>query len=207
MEHDYALKFIIVGDTGTGKTNLMYRFVFDKFTSEIHPTIGIEFGTKTHQIDNFIVKIYVWDTAGQEKFMSITKAYYRASHCVFIVYDISDQKSYDHVVNIWHPQACELTDSNTLKVLVANKSDLKSVVDINIAKKFAENNGMFFFEVSPLMDVEKEALNNMFISMAKNCVMKIENGRENGREINTHVPKQCDIQLHPQQHESCFGCF
>ena len=69
----YLLKYIIIGDSAVGKSNILLRYIHDKFNEEFHSTIGVEFGAKNLDIDGKIFRIQVWDTAGQEKFRSVLK--------------------------------------------------------------------------------------------------------------------------------------
>jgi small GTP-binding protein len=76
-DYDYLFKFVLIGETFVGKSCLMTRFVEDKFEQETEPTIGVEFGTRTLPISERLVKIQIWDTAGQENYHSITRSYFK----------------------------------------------------------------------------------------------------------------------------------
>jgi Ras-related protein Rab-2A len=78
---DYSLKYIIVGEAGVGKSNLLLRYVYDSFKEDYQLTIGVEFGEKLVKYNNKTYKIQIWDTAGQEQFRSITRAYFKSSIC------------------------------------------------------------------------------------------------------------------------------
>lgn len=84
-------------DSGVGKSNILSRFKDNKFTQESKPTIGVEFETKTINIDNLTIKTQIWDTAGQERFRAITNAYYKGAVGAIVVYDITKSKSFDNV--------------------------------------------------------------------------------------------------------------
>ena len=92
---DYLLKYIIVGDASVGKSNLLLRFVYNTFKSDYQTTIGVEFGEKNIELNNKVYQIQIWDTAGQEEFRSITRAYYKNAVCALVVYDISNKNSFD----------------------------------------------------------------------------------------------------------------
>ena len=76
-DYNFLFKFIVIGDSNVGKSCLMMQFVERKFKSFIDPTIGVEFGSKTVDLNNKKIKLQIWDTAGQENFISITRSYFR----------------------------------------------------------------------------------------------------------------------------------
>ena len=126
---------------------MLLKFAHNKFLDEYQATIGVEFGAKNVEIDNKIFRVQIWDTAGQENFRSITRAYYKNSVCALIVYDITNEDSFD-IVQSWI-QECKLQTPKTVTmVLVGNKCDLECKVDRNKAKEIAEENNMLFFETS-----------------------------------------------------------
>jgi GTPase SAR1 family protein len=92
--HAYLFKYIIVGNSGTGKSSLLLQFTDQKFSTNLDITIGVEFGTREITIDERRIKLQIWDTAGQEQFRSTTRSYYRGSACVLLVYDIARKDSF-----------------------------------------------------------------------------------------------------------------
>ena len=98
VNFDYLLKYIIIGDAAVGKSNLLLRYVHGQFKPEYQLTIGVEFGAKNIEISSKIFRIQIWDTAGQENFRSITRAYYKNSVCALVVYDISSRDSFNNVI-------------------------------------------------------------------------------------------------------------
>ena len=95
--------------------------------------------------------IQIWDTAGQENYKSITRGYYKSSACAFIVYDITNLKTFKNINN-WIKDCVNLAPKNILLVLIGNKSDLEEnrEVDYDLGKNFADENNMIFFEISAL---------------------------------------------------------
>ena len=89
QEHDHMFKLIIIGDTGVGKSCLMKRVMDEEFRQEHQVTIGVEFGSYGVRIDGKIIKLQIWDTAGQESFKSVTRIFYRGANCVFLTYDLT----------------------------------------------------------------------------------------------------------------------
>jgi Ras-related protein Rab-2A len=147
IQFHYLLKYIIIGNSSVGKSNLLLKFAHNKFLDEYQATIGVEFGAKNVEIDNKIFRVQIWDTAGQQNFRSITRAYYKNSVCALIVFDINNEDTFDSVQS-WI-QECKLQTPKTVTmVLVGNKCDLECKVDRNKAKEIAEENGMLYFETS-----------------------------------------------------------
>ena len=87
-QYDYLLKFLLIGDSGVGKTCILFRFSDDAFNTTFISTIGIDFKIKTVEINGKKVKLQIWDTAGQERFHTITTSYYRGANGIMLVYTI-----------------------------------------------------------------------------------------------------------------------
>lgn len=105
-DYDYLFKFILVGDSstrslkiGVGKSCLLLRFLESRFKNEHEPTLGVEFGAKMIHVDNRKIKLQVWDTAGQESFRSITRAYYRGSIAALMVFDLSSRVTFESLAH------------------------------------------------------------------------------------------------------------
>lgn len=93
---EYYFKVVLVGDSGTGKSNLLSRFTKDNFEVDSKSTIGVEFGTRQISHDNKTIEAHVWDTAGQEQYKAITAAYYRGAVGALLVYDITRRDSFEN---------------------------------------------------------------------------------------------------------------
>nr|CAI5818525.1 unnamed protein product [Callosobruchus analis] len=134
-EYDYLFKLLLIGDSGVGKSCLLLRFADDTYTESYISTIGVDFvslGSITLIYNLFAIK---WDTAGQERFRTITSSYYRGAHGIIVVYDCTDQDSFNNVKQ-WLEEIDRYACDNVNKLLVGNKSDLttKKVVDYTTAK-------------------------------------------------------------------------
>ena len=149
INYDYLLKYIIIGDAAVGKSNLLLRFSQDDFKEEYQLTIGVEFGAKNISLNNKIFRLQIWDTAGQENYRSITRAYYKNSVCSILVYDISNRDSFEHISS-WIEDCKAQSPKTVFMVLVGNKSDLtdRRKVSLEEGKELAKNNNMMFFETS-----------------------------------------------------------
>jgi len=148
-EYDYLFKLLLIGDSGVGKSCLLLRFADDTYTESYISTIGVDFKIRTIELNGKTIKLQIWDTAGQERFRTITSSYYRGAHGIIVVYDITDQVSFNNVKQ-WLQEIDRYACENVNKLLVGNKSDLtnKRVVDYNTAKEFAESLGIPFLETS-----------------------------------------------------------
>ena len=142
-EYDYLFKVVLIGDSGVGKSNLLSRFTRNEFNLESKSTIGVEFATRSIQVDGKTIKAQIWDTAGQERYRAITSAYYRGAVGALLVYDIAKH---------WLRELRDHADQNIVIMLVGNKSDLRHLraVPTDEAKNFAEQHSLSFIETSAL---------------------------------------------------------
>lgn len=149
--YDYLFKVVLIGDSGVGKSNLLSRFTRNEFNLESKSTIGVEFATRSIDVDGKTVKAQIWDTAGQERYRAITSAYYRGAVGALLVYDIAKHPTYVNVTR-WLKELRDHADLNIVIMLVGNKSDLKHLraVPTEEAKSFAAENGLSFIETSAL---------------------------------------------------------
>ncbi|KAF6307007.1 RAB11B, member RAS oncogene family [Rhinolophus ferrumequinum] len=150
-EYDYLFKVVLIGDSGVGKSNLLSRFTRNEFNLESKSTIGVEFATRSIQVDGKTIKAQIWDTAGQERYRAITSAYYRGAVGALLVYDIAKHLTYENVER-WLKELRDHADSNIVIMLVGNKSDLR----------LPEKNNLSFIETSALDSTNvEEAFKNI----------------------------------------------
>eukprot|EP01156_Anaeramoeba_ignava_P022439 Anaeramoba_ignava/c20659_g1_i3.p1 GENE.c20659_g1_i3~~c20659_g1_i3.p1 ORF type:complete len:202 (+),score=58.54 c20659_g1_i3:42-647(+) len=163
-EYDYLFKLLLIGDSGVGKSCLLLRFADDTYTESYISTIGVDFKIRTIELEGKTIKLQIWDTAGQERFRTITRTYYRGCHGIIIVYDVTDQESFNNV-KTWLHEIDRYASEHVNKLLVGNKSDLvsKKVVDTDTAKSFADQLGIPFLETSAKNSTNVE---KAFITMA-----------------------------------------
>ena len=95
--YDLLFKLLLIGDSGVGKTCILFRFSDDAFNNTFISTIGIDFKIKTIELRGKKIKLQIWDTAGQERFHTITTSYYRGAMGIMLVYDITNSKSFDNI--------------------------------------------------------------------------------------------------------------
>jgi Ras-related protein Rab-2A len=166
-------KYIIVGDSSVGKSCLLLSFTDKRFRAEHDVTIGVEFGSRTVTLDNKPIKIQIWDTAGQESFRSLTRAYYRSASAALLVYDISRRSSFNHITQ-WLEDVRAYSDQKTVITLIGNKSDLpRREVAYEEGEQFAKDNGLVFLETSAkTTDHVEEA----FVRTAGAIYRNIQNG-------------------------------
>eukprot|EP00262_Sarcandra_glabra_P000858 TRINITY_DN1090_c0_g1_i1.p1 TRINITY_DN1090_c0_g1~~TRINITY_DN1090_c0_g1_i1.p1 ORF type:complete len:216 (+),score=32.55 TRINITY_DN1090_c0_g1_i1:312-959(+) len=157
-EYDYLFKIVLIGDSGVGKSNILSRFTRNEFCLESKSTIGVEFATRTLQVDGKTVKAQIWDTAGQERYRAITSAYYRGAVGALLVYDITKRQTFENVQR-WLRELRDHADSNIVIMMAGNKSDLKHLraVTEEDAQVLAEKEGLSFLETSALeaLNIEK----------------------------------------------------
>ncbi|AAS53113.2 AER434Cp [Eremothecium gossypii ATCC 10895] len=200
-DYDYLFKIVLIGDSGVGKSNLLSRFTTDEFNVNSKSTIGVEFATRTIEVEGKKVKAQIWDTAGQERYRAITSAYYRGAVGALIVYDISKSSSYENC-NHWLTELRENADENVAVGLIGNKSDLAHLraVPTDEAKNYAQENQMLFTETSALnaenVDLAfRELITAIYQMVSKNQVDLSEN---NGSGT---VPRGPTISLAPAPSE------
>ena len=174
VNFDYLFKYIIIGDAAVGKSNLLLRYAHGQFKPEYQLTIGVEFGAKNVEINNKVYRIQIWDTAGQENFRSITRAYYKNSVCALVVYDISSRDSFNNV-STWIDDCKNQSPKTIFMVLVGNKSDLSDRRQVNTeeGQELADKYGMLFYETSA-----KDGTNvdNIFYDSANKIDQNIDQG-------------------------------
>lgn len=156
--YNFVFKVVLIGESGVGKSNLLSRFTKNEFNHDSRTTIGVEFSTRTVQLNNFTIKAQIWDTAGLERYRAITSAYYRGAVGALLVYDITKHLTYESVER-WLKELYEHADPHIVVMLVGNKTDLESERSVpnEEAKDFAEKKGLFFLETSALDSTNVEA--------------------------------------------------
>lgn len=146
---DYMFKILIIGNSSVGKTSFLFRYADDSFTSAFVSTVGIDFKVKTVIRREKRMKLQIWDTAGQERYRTITTAYYRGAMGFILMYDVTNEESFNSVQD-WVTQIKTYSWDNAQVILVGNKSDMEAerVVTYDRGKQLADQLGLEFFETS-----------------------------------------------------------
>ncbi|CAN6180670.1 unnamed protein product [Urochloa humidicola] len=170
-DYDHLIKLLLIGDSGVGKSCLLLRFSDDTFTTSFITTIGIDFKVRTVELDGKRVKLQIWDTAGQERFRTITTAYYRGAMGILLVYDVTDESSFNNIRN-WIRNIEQHASDNVNKILVGNKVDMdsKRVVSTAQGQKLADEYGIKFFETSAKTNQNVE---QVFFTIARDIKQRL----------------------------------
>ncbi|KAL4605602.1 hypothetical protein ACB092_09G041400 [Castanea dentata] len=195
-DYDHLIKLLLIGDSGVGKSCLLLRFSDGSFTTSFITTIGIDFKIRTVELDSKRIKLQIWDTAGQERFRTITTAYYRGAMGILLVYDVTDESSFNsispflffvsHFASSLSGSASSLSDirnwignieqhasDNVNKILVGNKADMdesKRAVPTSRGQALADEYGIKFFETSAKSNLNVE---QVFFSIARDIKQRL----------------------------------
>lgn len=194
--YDFLIKLLLIGDSGVGKSCLLLRFSDDSFTTSFITTIGIDFKIKTIELDGKRIKLQIWDTAGQERFRTITTAYYRGAMGILLVYDVTDETSFQNIRN-WIRNIEQHAADNVDKILVGNKCDMihEKQVETKRGQELADDYGIQYFETSAKSNVN---VLESFTSIAKDIKQRLmdsppQPGGPSGVAITNNTPssKKC----------------
>jgi small GTP-binding protein len=168
MNDDSVYKVLILGDSSVGKTCFLLKYT-DKVFNEVYmSTIGLDYRLKTLTLKSGKkVKLQIWDTAGQDRFRTITKNYYKGAHGIILIYDVTNTDTYDNVEN-WISQIKEEASPNVVIYLVGNKVDMedKRKVTTEEGQKVADENNLPFIETSAKSDINvNETFDNLVEKM------------------------------------------
>lgn len=174
--YDLLFKLLLIGDSGVGKTCVLFRFSDDTFNTTFISTIGIDFKIKTVELQGKKIKLQIWDTAGQERFHTITTSYYRGANGILLVYDITNPKSFDNISK-WLRNINEHASEDVERMLIGNKCDMddKRLISEERGKNVASENGIKFFETSAKDNINIE---QAFITLAEDILNKQSPNRE-----------------------------
>ncbi|KYG50152.1 hypothetical protein M433DRAFT_170737 [Acidomyces richmondensis BFW] len=184
--YDFLIKLLLIGDSGVGKSCCLLRFSEDSFTPSFITTIGIDFKIRTIELDGKKVKLQIWDTAGQERFRTITTAYYRGAMGILLVYDVTDERSFNsvyfppHDIRTWFSNVEQHATEGVNKILIGNKCDWeeKRAVSTEQGQALADELGIPFMEVSAKSNINVE---KAFFSLASDIKKRI---------VDTQQPQQ-----------------
>ena len=149
IHHKYMFRICLIGNICVGKTSLLARYADNSFKESYANTIGVDFRVITLKYKDIIAKVHIWDTAGNERFKSITINYYRSSHGFIYVYDITSKESFENL-DMWINLTNENCGTNAINFLVGNKSDLEKEREVTKeeGEEFAKKYDLIFIETS-----------------------------------------------------------
>ena len=192
-ESSKTFKILTIGESGVGKTCILRRFVENKFLKNHLATIGIDFKTKTLNINNQEIKLKIWDTAGQERFRNITTQYYKGADGIVLIYDVTDDASYEKIRD-WMEQILSSTKREDIGlVLLGNKCDMEPrAVTEEQGNKMAEELNVSYFETSALTG---QGINEAFNELTRDIMKRkgVDNGGNEGVDLkNDNTKKKKD---------------
>lgn len=173
-EFAYLFKYVIIGESGVGKSCIVLNFSEQNPRKHHQVTIACEFASRTVRVKGKDIKIQIWDTAGQENFRSLTRSYYRSSIASLVVYDITNRQSFDKLAS-WIEELRENCQKETVIAVVGNKKDCERQRQVTFQEglNFAKKYGFQFTETCAF---EKDTVEPLFIGIAENILEKIQNG-------------------------------
>ncbi|KAL6138690.1 hypothetical protein ACLB2K_063969 [Fragaria x ananassa] len=222
-DYDYLIKLLLIGDSaigielipftpllcdsaGVGKSCLLLRFSDGSFTTSFITTIGIDFKIRTIELDGKRIKLQIWDTAGQERFRTITTAYYRGAMGILLVYDVTDESSFNNIRN-WIRNIEQHASDNVNKILVGNKADMdesKRAVPTSKGQALADEYGIKFFETSAKTNLNVE---EVFFSIARDIKQRLADtdSKAEPQTIRINQPDQGAGAAQAAQKSACCG--
>jgi small GTP-binding protein len=165
-KEEKELKIIVLGECGVGKTNIITRYFKDKFNEDSITTTCTSYIMKIIKRDKATYRLNIWDTAGQEKFRSLGRNFYKDAFIICIIFDITNKQTFDNVKEIWYPEIQKYGEKYNILSLVGNKCDLyeDEEVEENDINSFAEKIGGKYFLVSAK---NGNGIEEMFKTLAK----------------------------------------
>ena len=143
-----SCKVVLVGDSGVGKTCIISRYISGAFNQNSPSTNGASYASKLITFEDLkkSISLDIWDTAGQEKYKSLTKFFYKDAAVAILVYDVTNRNSFESMKNFWYGQIQDFGSKNIILGVAGNKCDMyeKEEVNENEGKEFAESIGAFF---------------------------------------------------------------
>ena len=191
-EDDYHLfKILLLGDSAVGKSCLLLRYCENSFQESHLTTIGLDFRLKTVNLeDKRKIKVQIWDTAGEDRFRAITRNYYRGANGIILMYDVTDQKSFEHIRD-WVEKIKEDAVEEIIIYLVGNKIDLnnKRIITNEEGKKLAAEYNIKYYETSVKNSIGVE---EVFLSIIKEMddLFLEKNNKEVENPVNFNVKKK-----------------
>ena len=167
IKTEEAIKIVLVGESGVGKTSIIYQFVDKTFQEDQQTTIGGTFATKKVKCSNGkILKLEIWDTAGQERYRSVTRMFYKDANAAILVFDSTNKQSFEGLKKYWVDQVKDSAMENVILAIISNKMDLyeREQVSEEMGREYANQIGALYYSTSAK---DYTSINNLFLEIAK----------------------------------------
>ena len=200
---EFLFKLILIGSSNVGKTSIIKQLISQEFNDNFISTIGVHFYTKKLFINDKKIEFLIWDTAGLEKFKSVTKNYYKTSNVCIIVFDVTDKQSFEDVFEWLNFYKENCNENNNKIFLFGNKIDknLERSVNAEDIDDFCKRNNLIYYETSAK---DGKNINDVFRNVGKKLIEEINDDRkniekENNNNINLNNEKN-------EENEKFFCC-
>jgi small GTP-binding protein len=195
-------KVVLLGDSGVGKTCIISRYISGAFDQNSPSTNGASYASKLITFENLnkTISLDIWDTAGQEKYKSLTKFFYKDAVVAILVYDITKRETFEDMKDYWYGQLQEFGSKNIIKGVAGNKCDMyeKEQVNENEGKQFAEQIGAFF-EITSAKN--NTGITDLFMHAANKFVDPNYKGKT-GESKEENNPGNGSIKLEEKEHKT-----
>ena len=196
MEEDpIGIKCVLLGESGTGKSSLIERFINNTFRKDTPSTLIGSFSSKVvyYEKENIKIRYDIWDTAGQEKYRSINKIFYQDAQVTLLVYDITQKETFDAIKNYWFQEVKDNAPEDVIVFIVGNKSDIyeKEAVNEEEARQYAKDINALYKLVSA---ENGDGINEIFKMIGERMLTqefleKIKNEKNNNDNNSTNNNK------------------
>ena len=200
-----SCKITLIWDSGVGKSSIIGRFISGFFNEEMNSTLGLNYSQKLYEKNGKKISLNLWDTAGQEKFRSLGKNFYKDSFIIIIVYDICNKASFQSIKEVWYPDIQRFGEKVNIIALVGNKKDKYEEEEVpeEEAKSYAKEIEANFFLVSAN---NGDGIEYMFQSLADNFfdikfIKKIDEAKES--RIDSIVLDRASSRVDKSKNKSC----
>ena len=203
MNYDHKCQLLIIGDSTVGKTSILSRFANGTFNANYLATVGLDNFTKDETIDDKNVHIKIWDTAGQERFKALTKGFFRNAEGIMIVYDVTNQETFDSLKN-WIQSIKDNMGNDFMErvpiVIIGNKIDSdEREVKTEDAESFCKQQNYPYFETSAKTG---ENIDSTVRFLVKKVIESNSDNKDGGGNNNIKI----NAEEHKKNEKSGCGC-